>query len=50
MLPYSQVTGRTWCTKKCRDKYERKSKNKPRSVMQAFEAVYGPLGKSDDVN
>lgn len=51
MLPYSGRMGRTWCRKKCRDRYERE--HPPRqatSVMQAFEMAYGPLGRADDVN
>lgn len=50
ILPYSQIMGRTWCTKKCRDKAENKEPRKPASVMQAFEKMYGPLGNGEDVN
>lgn len=51
LLPYSQVMGRAWCTKKCRDKHEREHPSRPdASVMQAYEAAYGPLGRAGDVN
>lgn len=50
VLPYSRVWGRTWCTKKCRDKFERENRSRPTSVMQAFERVYGPMGDAEDAN